>query len=141
MAIVYACNTCNRAKQARVSFTGSSNRASEALEVVHMDTVGPMKMAAYDGSKYGVPVMDDQSSYVSVLCVKSKDEIASAVIEVLTMWERQTGRKCIRSDQRTEFQGEFGVWCKLNGVRRQYGAVYTPQQNGRAVRMNQLCLR
>jgi transposase InsO family protein len=64
------------------------------------------------------------------------------VIEVLTMWERQTGRKvlCIRSDQGTEFQGEFAVWCKRNGVRRQYSAVYKPQQNGRAERMNRTVL-
>ena len=43
---------------------------------------------------------------------------------------------CIRSDQGTEFKGELDAWCKRHGVHRQYSAVYTPEQNGRAERVN-----
>ena len=42
----------------------------------------------------------------------------------------------IRSDHGTEFKGELNVWCVANVVHRQYSAVYTPEQNGRAERAN-----
>ena len=133
-----SCITCNRAKQTRASFPPSTNRATKPLEIVHMDTVGPMQTMGLDGSWYAVPVMDDYSSYTSVVCVKTKDQIAEHIINLLVFWQRQTGHKvlCIRSDNGTEFQGELTMWCTANGVHRQYSAVYTPEQNGRAERAN-----
>lgn len=133
-----SCITCNEAKQTRANFPPSPSRASKPLEVVHMDTIGPMQTMGFDGSWYAVPVLDDYSSYTSVLCVKSKDLIAQRVIDLMIFWQRQTGHKllCIRSDNGTEFKAELSVWCTAHGVHRQYSAMYTPEQNGRAERVN-----
>jgi transposase InsO family protein len=135
---VTSCIICTQAKQTSASFPPSQSRAREPLQIVHMDTVGPMQQVGFDGSQYAVPVHDDFSSYTTILCVKSKDQIAEAVIDLLVFWQRQTGCKvlCIRSDNGTEFQGELTVWCQQHGVLRQYSAVYTPTQNGRAERKN-----
>ena len=83
-------------------------------------------------------MIDDFSSYTTVLCVKTKDQIAERIINLLVFWQRQTGHQvlCIRSDHGTEFKGELDVWCVAHGVHRQYSAVYTPEQNGRAERAN-----
>lgn len=133
-----ACVTCAAAKQTRTSFPPSESRASKPLELVHMDTVGPIQQQGYDGSRYAIPVHDDYSSYSDVICVRGKDQIAEAVIELLTFWQRQTGFLVltIRSDNGTEFKGELDVWCAQHGVRREYSAPYTPEQNGRSERMN-----
>lgn len=137
-AMLDACITCSEAKQTRASFPASESTVSKPLEIVHMDTIGPIRQMGYDGSRYAVPVHDEYSAYCAVLCVQGKDQIADAVIELLTFWQRQTGQLVltVRSDNGTEFQGDFDVWCTQHGVHRQYSAVYTPEQNGRAERMN-----
>lgn len=133
-----SCTTCHQAKQTRGSFPASHSRARKPLEIVHMDTIGPVQQQGYDGSRYAVPVHDDYSSFCDVISVVGKDQISDAVIELLAYWERQTGYPllCIRSDNGTEFQGDLASWCKHHGVKREYSAVYTPEQNGRAERMN-----
>jgi hypothetical protein len=77
------CMTCNAAKQKKVSFSPSTSRASKPLEIVHMDTIGPMPTVGFDGSQYAVPAHDDFSSFTTVLCVKSKDLVASKTVELL----------------------------------------------------------
>lgn len=133
-----ACVTCTEAKQTRSSFPASESRATRPMEIIHMDTIGPIQQKGHDGSRYAVPVHDDFSSYSEVICVAGKDEIADAVIELLTFWQRQTGYSLltIRSDNGTEFKGDLDAWCKQHGVHREYSAPYTPEQNGRAERMN-----
>jgi hypothetical protein len=42
----------------------------------------------------------------------------------------------VRSDHGTEFQGASSAWCIHFGVRREYSAVYTPEQNGRSELLN-----
>ena len=57
------------------------------------------------------------------------------------MVENQTGRKlkCLRSDNGGEFKSEeFEVSpIRERGIRREYTAPYSPEQNGIAERMNQ----
>ena len=133
-----SCITCNKTKQTRGSFPPSTSRATKPLEIIHMDTIGPVQTMGFDSSWYAVPVMYDFSSYTTVLCVKTKDQIAERIINLPVFWQRQTGHQvlCIRSDHGTEFKGELDVWCVAHGVHRQYSAVYTPEQNGRAERAN-----
>ena len=56
------------------------------------------------------------------------------------MVENQTGRKlkCLRTDNGGEFKSnEFVKFCRERGIRREYTAPYSPEQNGIAERMNQ----
>ena len=49
--------------------------------------------------------------------------------------------KALRSDKGGEFTSkEFGKFCELHGIRREYSAPYTPQQNGVAERKNRLVI-
>ena len=56
------------------------------------------------------------------------------------MVENQTGRKlkCLRTDNGGEFKSdEFVKFYRERGIRREYTAPYSPEQNGIAERMNQ----
>ena len=45
--------------------------------------------------------------------------------------------KILRSDNGGEYNSkEFNQYCKQHGIKRQFSAPYTPQQNGVAERMN-----
>ena len=45
--------------------------------------------------------------------------------------------KCLRSDNGGEFvSNEFYDYCEENGIRRDFSATYTPQQNGVVERKN-----
>ena len=47
--------------------------------------------------------------------------------------------KCLRTDNGGEYtDGEFLVFCKQEGIQRQFTVAYTPQQNGVAERMNSI---
>jgi hypothetical protein len=48
--------------------------------------------------------MDDRSRYAEVVCLKSKDMVTQAVIDMIVEWERQTGQriKTLRTDHGTE---------------------------------------
>ena len=52
---------------------------------------------------------------------------------------KQTRRKlkCLRTDNGGEFKSdEFVKFCRERGIRREYTAPYSPEQNGIAERMN-----
>jgi transposase InsO family protein len=56
------------------------------------------------------------------------------------MVETQTDRrlKCLRSDNGGEYKSdEFVQFCRERGIRREFMAPYSPEQNGVAERMNQ----
>ena len=47
--------------------------------------------------------------------------------------------KCLRSENGGEFtSGEFNLFCKNHGIKRQFSATKTPQQNGVAERRNRI---
>jgi hypothetical protein len=74
--------------------------------------------------------------------LSSKATVADAFIRVLRKWERQTGKKTkvIRTDGGTEFMGELDKFCEREGIIHEHSVPYTPQQNGRAERLNRVLL-
>ena len=53
--------------------------------------------------------------------------------------ENQTGRKvkCLRTDNGTEYMNkEFLRFCEKHGIKRHFTVPRTPQQNGKAERLN-----
>lgn len=97
------CMTCAEGKQARIL----EFHAIEKLAAVHADVIGKMPCRSIGGSEWVLTIMDDNSRYSEIECLKSKAEVASACWEVLQRWERQTGCKVkvVRTDGGTEFLG------------------------------------
>lgn len=133
-----ACDVCDRAKLTRAQFPRSPTKAKHVLDLVHSDTMGPLPVPGLEDEMYVVTALDDFSGYAETILIRAKSEAASAVVDLLVRWQRQTGRKVktLRTDQGTEFLGVLAEYCRRKGIERQLSTAYTPEQNGRAERLN-----
>ena len=133
------CEVCISSKQTRASHPRNPQRASRPLEIIHMDVIGPMETTSLGGSRYLITFLDDHSGLSVVRPLKAKSEAPSVVKEVLNLLSTQTGLQVqnIRSDQGTEFfNQELKQYLTTKGIYHQFAAAYTPEQNGRAERLN-----
>jgi transposase InsO family protein len=137
------CAICIRAKQPRASYKPSGERAKEPLQLLHSDLIGPVEVESISGCVYATTLLDDHSSLVDVGCFKRKSDTGAWIERKVKVRERATGRKLkvIRTDRGKEYLGSFEVWLKDRGIRHQASAAYTPQQNGRAERINRTLIK
>jgi hypothetical protein len=131
-----ACTVCAAAKQTRESYPRSEHNASQPLQLIHSDLMF-MPCEALEGEQYVMTVLDDNSRYSETVCLNRKNAATDELIAVISRLERQTGYqvKRVRTDQGTEYYG-FDDYCRSNGVVHELSATYTPEQNGRAERLN-----
>ena len=107
--------------------------------MVHSDVCGPMPHQSLGGASYFVSFIDDSTRKVWAYPIRTKDRVFSIFNDWLAMVEHQTGRKlkCLRTDNGGEFKSEeFVKFCWERGMRREYTAPYSLEQNGIAERMN-----
>lgn len=117
----------------------SENRSNDLLQIIHSDVCGPVNKTSFGGARYFATFIDDYSGYMTVYCLKSKDEVFQAFKDYRTEVEKQTGKKikCLRSDNGREYVNkDFDRYLRENGIKRQLTVPYTPQQNGIAERAN-----
>ena len=133
------CEPCIMGKQHRKPFPTSTSATQKRLELVHMDVCGPMEVPSLAGHRYFATHLDDNSGHSIVIPLKTKAEVADAAIEVLEEWRAQTGEvvRRVRTDNGGEYvnkklQGYF----KKHGIIHETTAPYTPEQNGKAERLN-----
>jgi hypothetical protein len=69
------CEACLLGKMTKVPFSVFSERASELLEVTHMDVCGSMSMTARGGYQYFITFTDDLSRYGYVYLMKHKSSL------------------------------------------------------------------
>ena len=50
-------------KMTKTPFSGTMERASDLLEIIHTDVCGPMSINACGGYRYFLPSQDDLSRY------------------------------------------------------------------------------
>lgn len=130
------CETCIKGKHSRKPFSDKGNRAKQLLELVHTDLCGPLQVKSFKGNRFILTFIDDFSH-------KKKSDVYKCFIDFKTMVENQSGNKLkvLRSDNGTEyFSNAFKRYCEHNGILQQKTAVYTPQQNGVAERINRTIL-
>ena len=142
MVLSDKCDACFEGKQARLPFEQSASKSSRPLELVHSDVMGKFQVESVGGSFYALTVLDDFSRYSEVLCIRFKSDVPEALMECLKRWERQTDQKVrtLRTDGGTEYAGELKEMMKEAGIEHQRTVRYTPQQNGRAERLNRTLL-
>ncbi|GJP77170.1 hypothetical protein CLOP_g7599 [Closterium sp. NIES-67] len=119
---------------------GTTGPAKTPLALVHMDVVGPTRAPSLSGNRYFLTIVDDHTRAVWVYPLKSKGEVAAAVLkEWMPRAQRECGHKVkvIRSDNGGEFIGaDFEGELKRKGIQHQLTVPYNPQQNGVAERFN-----
>src|SRR4051812_22919874 len=109
------------------------------LELLHVGLFGPPSHDSIGNKKYCLVIVDDYSRYCWVFFLKLKSETQQTFVDFAKEQQRQheVTIKIIRSDNGSEFKNyTLNDWLSDEGVKHQYSAAYTPQQNGVAERKN-----
>lgn len=123
-----------RVQHKRIGEIGSKN----ILDLLHMDLMGTVQVESLNGKKYIFVLVDDFSRFTWVRFLREKSEaVESFKILALQLQTEKGSIKQIRSDHEGEFQNDaFEKFCQTQGIRHQYSAPRTPQQNGIVERKN-----
>ncbi|SCZ94916.1 BZ3500_MvSof-1268-A1-R1_C046g00150 [Microbotryum saponariae] len=130
-----------RASGARPKTAGAGAlRHSRApkLGLVHSDVLS-FPESSLTGKRYLVTFLDDFSRKLWAYAIGHKSEVFGVFKTWLAEVELETGAKLkvLRTDNGGEYCSRaFTEFCKARGTRRQYSIPRTPQQNGRAERVN-----
>jgi transposase InsO family protein len=133
------CEPCIMGKHHRAPFESSTTKTTKRLELLHMDLSGPMPVESLGGSKYYATVLDDYSGLSIVRPIKRKTHAAEFVKESIILLETQTGERVrkVRTDNGGEYINDYlGEFFKSKGIIHETTAPYTPEQNGKAERLN-----
>jgi len=127
---------CLRAKQTRIPFPISDNKASNYFDLTHCDIWGGYCVKSLCGASYFLTILDDDKGVWTYL-TQEKSEASQLVKKFCIMVNIQFGAKVkiIISDDGSEFSS--GPMKKFYGEHRiihQTSCVDTPQQNGRVER-------
>jgi hypothetical protein len=106
---------------------------SKPVELLHMDLFGPTLYKSIGGNHYCLVIIDDYSRYTWTLFLDDKSEAP----EIFKTFARRAQREYnsqivkIQSDNGSEFKDmNIEDWCDKEGVKHEFSATYTPQQNG-----------
>ncbi|KAK1669281.1 hypothetical protein QYE76_057440 [Lolium multiflorum] len=134
------CSACVAGKQLKKKHPIKSIvTTSRPLELLHLDIFGPSHYDTLGGSKYGLVIVDDYSRYSWVFLLKSKDETHREFITFAKKAQRtyESEIKAIRTDNGTEFKNyTMQEFVDDEGIKHEFSAPYTPQQNGVVERKN-----
>ena len=104
-----------------------------------MDLFGAIKPETPAKKRYGLVVVDDYSRFTWVEFLRSKEEVAEKLAELIIKLQNRQGCTVmrIRSDNGTEFvNGLVLDFCAAQGISHEHSAPRQPQQNGLAERRN-----
>ena len=88
-------------------------------------------------------LIDDFTRMTWVCLLKKKSEafVCFKIFKELVENGKKQKIKCLRSDNGGEFSSkEFNHYCEEHGIKRQFSAAKTPQQNGVVERKNKTVL-
>lgn len=118
-------------------------RTTKPLELRHIDLAGQTRMESLWGKKYFMVVVDDFSKYTWVTFLREKSKAFNKFLNICKMIqvEKDLTIKWIWSDHGWEFENhKFSNWFNELGVKHEFSAPKTPQQNGVAKRNNKTLL-
>jgi hypothetical protein len=112
---------------------------TKPLKMLHMDLFGPVAYISIGGNKYGLVIVDDYSRFTWVFFSQDKSEPQEVLKKFLRRAQNEFDAKVkkIRSDNGTEFKNtQVEDFLDEEGIKHEFLAPYTPQQNGVAERKN-----
>ena len=113
------CVDCQYGKSHRLPFQKSTNKASSALQLIHLDLLGPIRTPSYSDFQYAMIVVDDFSRYTWIYFLKHKSEVFSQFFQFKTRVEQEFGCniKCMRTNNGGEYMfEEFLTYCEKHGL-------------------------
>ncbi|WVZ76462.1 hypothetical protein U9M48_024438 [Paspalum notatum var. saurae] len=134
------CHSCRHGKMVAASHIPVSQvMTSYPSELLHMDTVGPDRVASVSGKWYVLVVVDDFLRFSWVFFMEFKDEGFGFVRDLVLRLRNESHKamRAIRSDNGGEFRNSrFENFCRDLGLEHQFSSPYTPPQNGVVERKN-----
>ena len=107
-------------------------RATEKLEIVHTDILGPIDTISVDNFKYAIGFIDSYTRFSAVYLLKNKSDSTQMLKQFIADYGKP---KTIASDNPKEFKfGKFKQFCLDNAIRTEFSAPYTPEENGKIER-------
>src|SRR5664279_505828 len=113
------CEPCLMGKMTKTPFSGTMERASDLLEIIHVDVCGPMSTSTHGGYRYFLTFTDDLSRYGYIYLMKHKSETFEKFKEFQSEVENHRNKKIkfLRSDHGGEYLSyEFGMHLKTCGI-------------------------
>jgi len=114
------CAACIAAKTVHLPHKEGHDRASEYLERVHIDIVGPMPTKPVGGGEYAYTVVDDytRAVYTRPLRLNSKAANAIKLFRVAAKNESGTGLRAVMTDNARELSmGEVRDICEQDSIK------------------------
>jgi len=93
---------------------------TKALELLHMDLMGPMQVVSIGGKRYVVVVVDEFSRFTWVSFIREKSDTFDVFKDLCTQLQREKdcGIMRIKSDHGTEFENaKFDEYCSGEGIK------------------------
>ena len=135
------CEACVEAKMQRKQIHPLNEiRSTEPLQLIHSDVCGLMQTESIGGSRYFITFIDDHSRYCRCYFMRYKSQALEKFKEFKAEVETESNHviKALRADRGGEYTSEeFLTYLKENGIRKEFTAAHSPQQNGTAERFNQ----
>jgi transposase InsO family protein len=111
----------------------------KTTDLLHMDLFRPVAYLSIGRSKYGLVIVDDFYRFTSVFFLQDKSETQGTLKRFLRRAQNEFELKVkkIRSDNGSEFKNlQVEEYLEEEGVKHEFSAPYTPQQNGVVERKN-----
>src|SRR3989337_4571704 len=127
------CEPCLMGKMTETPFSGTMERASDLLEIIHTDVCGPMSVDTRGGYCYFLIFTDDLSRYGYIYLMKHKSETSEKFKQFQSEVENHRNYKIkfLQSDRRGEYLSyEFGNHLRQCGIVSQLTPPGTPHRNG-----------
>jgi hypothetical protein len=114
------CDACEKGKSTKSNSSAQKEpvRTEASLERIYADLVGPMGTETYNGKKYLLNVMDDNTRITFVAGLRKKSDAATALIGIIEAAERQfeTCVKFLQTDQGGGFRSEELQQLRSRGI-------------------------
>jgi hypothetical protein len=114
------------------------------LEILHMDLFGPIAYISIGGNKYDLVIIDDYSCFIWVFFLQDNSETQEVLKKFLRRVQNEFDAKVkkIRSDNDTELKNtQVEDFLDEGGIKHEFLAPYTPQQNGVAEKKNRTLIK
>ncbi|SGY60145.1 BQ5605_C007g04389 [Microbotryum silenes-dioicae] len=132
----FKCDACMASKAHKLPFPMSESHAALPLALVHSDLL-MFPEPSVSGRRYLITFIDDFSRKAWAFPLLRKSDVLAAFQRWKAEVENASGAKIktLRSDNGGEYTA-FNKFCAEQGIRRDKSVPYTPEQNGRAERLN-----
>ena len=116
---VDACEPCLMGKMTKTLFSGTMERATDLLEIIHTDVYSPVSVETRGGYHYFLTFTYDLSRYGYIYLMKHKSETFEKFKEFQSEVEKHHNKKIkfLRSDRGDEYLSyKFGLQLKQCGI-------------------------